>query len=412
MTVEMPRFRSSRWLSVCVTLLLVASVRGEEAVTAAAHGEQAQQVEGVVETELALDPARTMSKAELCAKDVGMSHPALRLIDVTPEPNPFTLPARYPRIFCFVNTISVHMDRAQAVAETWGQRCDHLMFFSNATDTITVGKGTPRERSYQVVELDVIADHNHLWQKHKASLQYVYEHFRHDYDWFYKADDDAYVILENLRAYLQRPEILMNYKRQPMQMGHRFNLTQELVDYYVVDDALEQSWRKRFHRWVFNSGGPGYVMNRLYMDKIISLIPEKTCLSDYWSEMLPDDAAISYCMMWHDVYPWDTRDLQGRERWHSDKPKGVYYVDPNDPDYWYVDYHHMIGGVRAGDDCCAPDSIAFHYISPPLMFHLERTLYFCREDDERIQDIAAFNDKYQLAIGDRVMVREKLKDNK
>ncbi|KAE8999617.1 hypothetical protein PF005_g15494 [Phytophthora fragariae] len=352
-------------------------------------------------------PVLRLSKAELCARDIDRSHFALSLVQVTPEPPPTKKSAEnrvYPRIFCFVNTISVHhKTHAQAVAETWGQRCDKLMFFSNTTDAIVVAAGTVKEQRYDVVKMDVIADHNHLWQKHKATLRYVHEHFRHDFEWFYKADDDAYVVMENLRQYLRRPEILQTYKREPMQMGHRFNLTQELVSYYIVDDSLEDIWRSRWERWVFNSGGPGYVMNRLYMDKIVNILPDWTCLSDRHSEMLPDDASISFCMMWHDVLPWGTRDHEGRERWHADKPKGVYFTNPNRDDYWYVQYHYHIGGVRWKQESAAPDSVAFHYISPPLMYHLERTLYLCRAGDD-VPDVAAFNAKYGLAIGDDAMV--------
>ncbi|DAZ99381.1 TPA: hypothetical protein N0F65_005283 [Lagenidium giganteum] len=352
------------------------------------------------------EPGPAFDKAELCAADVDMSQNALKLIQVTPAPRPKASEdaSRYPRIFCFVNTISVHRAKAQAVADTWGQRCNKLVFFSNETSTIVVGEGTPNRRTFDVVAMDVPADHNHLWQKHKVTLEYVYEHYRHDYDWFYKADDDAYVIVENLREYLQRPEVLMNYQVQPMQMGHRFNLTQELVSYYIVDDALEDAWRAKWNRWVFNSGGPGYVMNRLYMDQIVKILPDWRCLSDDYSEMLPDDASISFCMMWYDVYPWDSRDYKGRERWHADKPRGVYFTNPDQPEYWYVQYHNMIGGVRWKEESCAPDSIAFHYISPPLMYHLERQLYWCRQHD--LPDIAAFNNKYDLTISDRVHVWE------
>ncbi|KAG2818399.1 hypothetical protein PC116_g16446 [Phytophthora cactorum] len=360
-------------------------------------------------------PVTGLSKADLCALDIDRSRYALDLIKVTPERPPAQKSHEnsvYPKIFCFVNTISVHhKTRAQSVAETWGQRCDKLMFFSNTTDTIVVAAGTDREQRYEVIKMDVIADHNHLWQKHKATLRYVHEHFRHDYDWFYKADDDAYVIMENLRQYLRRPEIMQTYKRERMQMGHRFNLTQDLVSYYIVDDSLESIWRSRWERWVFNSGGPGYVMNRLYMDKIVSILPDWTCLSDRHSEMLPDDASISFCMMWHDVFPWDTRDHQGRERWHADKPKGVFFTNPNRVNYWYVQYHQHIGGVRWKEEGAAPDSVAFHYISPALMYHLERTLYLCREGDA-VPDVAAFNDKYGLAIGDDVMVYQDVPQKK
>ncbi|GAB9466787.1 Glycoprotein-n-acetylgalactosamine 3-beta-galactosyltransferase [Globisporangium polare] len=358
-------------------------------------------------------------RAEICPRDADASAPALGLIKVTPEKRPpWPLPAHeptaagattrraaYPRILCFVNTISVHhATRAQAVADTWGQRCDKLLFFSNASASISVGnKEGGTSRTFEVVQLDVVADHNHLWQKHKATLKYVYERFRHDFDWFYKADDDAYVVVENLRQYLLRPEILNNFRKEPMQMGHRFNLTQTLVSYYIVDDDLEADWRARWDRWVFNSGGPGYAMNRRYLDKIVSILPDKRCLSDAYSEMLPDDASISFCMMWHGVFPWDTRDHLGRERWHADKPKGVYYTNPDDPEYWYVQYHSMVGGVRWKKESCAPDSVAFHYISPPLMYHMERQLYLCRQGED-VQTVADFNAKYALAISDKAMV--------
>lgn len=354
-------------------------------------------------------PVLGLSKADLCALDVDRARFAADLIKIEPETRggaagDAAQAGAYPRIFCFVNTISVHHStRAQSVADTWGQRCDRLVFFSNASDTIVVGAGTASEKRFEVIPLDVIADHNHLWQKHKASLRYVHTHFRHDFDWFYKADDDAYVLLENLRAYLRRPEILTTYQREPMQMGHRFNLTQDLVSYYIVDNRLERAWRERWDRWVFNSGGPGYAMNRRYLDKIVEILPDWTCLSDSFSEMLPDDASISFCMMWHNVYPWDTRDLRGRERWHADKPKGVFFTNPNDPEYWYVQYHQSIGGVRWKREGAAPDSVAFHYVSPPLMYHLERSFYLCRTGDD-VPDVAAFNKRYQLAISNQVMV--------
>lgn len=347
-------------------------------------------------------PITGLSKADLCALDVDRSRYTLNLIKVEAQQS-WMQKRPAVKIFCFVNTISVHhKTRAQSVADTWGQRCDKLMFFSNISDTIVVGAHTQRERRYSVIKMDVIADHNHLWQKHKATLRYVYTHFRHEYDWFYKADDDAYVIMDNLRQYLCRPEIMQAYKQEPMQMGHRLNLTQELVSYYVVNDSLEAIWWSKWDRWVFNSGGPGYAMNRLYLDKIVSILSDWTCLSDKYSTMLPDDASISFCMMWHNVFPWDTRDHQGRERWHTDKPKGVFFADPNRSNHWSVQYHQHLGGVRARHEAVAPDSVAFHYVSPPLMYHLERTLYWCREDDN-VGDVAAYNNKYGLAISDKIM---------
>ncbi|KAF0694825.1 Aste57867_14349 [Aphanomyces stellatus] len=334
----------------------------------------------------------TLSKDELCSIDIDHSKFALRLVQVANA----TETSAFPRVLCIVNTISVHHDvHVQAIRDTWGQRCTKLLFFSNATDA-----STP-----DIIEVDAIADHHHLWQKHKLTLRYVWEHYRHEFDWFYKADDDAYIVMENLRAFLRQPEVLMQQDVVPLSFGHRYSLTPDLIDYYIVDKNLLASFKARTERWVFNSGGPGYAMNKLYVQAVVESLDDVTCLSGPATSMLPDDASISFCMVFHDTYPYNTRDLRGRERWHADKPRGVFFEDVSRPDYWLVRYHDGIGGARRHADCCSPESVAFHYILPPLMYHLERQLYYCRST---APDLASFNAAHGLAISDRILAPETL----
>jgi glycoprotein-N-acetylgalactosamine 3-beta-galactosyltransferase len=39
----------------------------------------------------------------------------------------------------------------------------------------------------------------HLWEKTRAMLRHLYTNHLADFDWFLKADDDTFLVVENLR---------------------------------------------------------------------------------------------------------------------------------------------------------------------------------------------------------------------
>jgi len=66
-------------------------------------------------------------------------------------------------------------------------------------------------------------------------LRYVYEHYFNDFDWFIKADDDTYVIIENLRNF---------------------------VSNYDSGSAIYFGSKFKLNEVTYMSGGAGYVLSR------------------------------------------------------------------------------------------------------------------------------------------------------
>ncbi|CAM9614175.1 unnamed protein product [Phaeothamnion confervicola] len=77
-----------------------------------------------------------------------------------------------------------------------------------------------------------------------------------------------------------------------------------------------------------------------------------------------------------DVRPYDTRDPQGRERFHPFTPGHhlSYRIPPRGSKDWYVDYSI---GLKEGFDCCSPNSMSFHYVKAELMYRVFNLVYSC-----------------------------------
>jgi hypothetical protein len=101
------------------------------------------------------------------------------------------------RVFCFVLTAPKYFDtRARAVNSTWGRRCDGLFFITESSND---SQGLP------IAPIaNITPGYEHLTQKTVLALQYAYEYHFNNFDWFVKADDDTYIFMENLKAFLRQ----------------------------------------------------------------------------------------------------------------------------------------------------------------------------------------------------------------
>ncbi|XP_062291456.1 glycoprotein-N-acetylgalactosamine 3-beta-galactosyltransferase 1-like [Scomber scombrus] len=224
--------------------------------------------------------------------------------------------------------------RTRHIKNTWAKRCDVALYMSSVdTDFPTVG-------------LNVSEGRENLYWKTIRAFQYIYEHHLDDADWFMKADDDTFVIVENLRYMLSKfdPE-------KPLYLGRRF---------------------APFISQGYMSGGAGYVLSKEALRRFIKGFDTGECT--HFSDI--EDMALGKCMETMKVEPADTRDINGKQTFHAFHPKHYLSRQFPRPRPWFLLYEHYT--PTEGPDCCADLTISFHYIHADQMYTLEYLTYHLR----------------------------------
>ncbi|CAH1779364.1 unnamed protein product [Owenia fusiformis] len=224
--------------------------------------------------------------------------------------------------------------KAQHVRATWAKRCNIVIFISSETnnDFPTVGVNTTEGRG-------------HLTAKTMQSFKYCWDNYRDQADWFLKADDDTFVIVENLRY------LLSAYKRtDPIFFGHKFK-TNVKQGYF--------------------SGGGGYVLSHEALKRFAEkgLKNATHCPPDGGSE----DVQMGKCMEYLGVVAGDSRDAMGRSRFHCFTPHT--HLNGDYP-AWYYNYDAY--GAKYGPGNISDYAISFHYVDPKMMYHIEFFTYHLR----------------------------------
>jgi hypothetical protein len=84
------------------------------------------------------------------------------------------------KIFCIVITNpNSHKTKAIHVKNTWGKRCNKLIFTTTEIDA-----------ELDTISLNLNESRRTLRKKVKASFLHAHKHYLHEFDWFMKADDD------------------------------------------------------------------------------------------------------------------------------------------------------------------------------------------------------------------------------
>jgi glycoprotein-N-acetylgalactosamine 3-beta-galactosyltransferase len=287
-------------------------------------------------------------------------------------------------IICFIMTNNDRALRVKTVQDTWGKRCNHVLVASDQDEPLI-----------NAVAMSAASTYENLWNKLNETLHYIWDTYcatntpGTQYDWIFKVDDDTYVVMQNLQAFLNSPEVQVKHQNgEPLIYGRLFgwpllSSLKKLPNFFDQRQNPENAeFGRHFYQRVnpqetllYHSGGAGYVMNKPYLQLLLKTLRSPDTLRGFPDE----DMAVSINMWYQGVRPQPTRDDQGRERFHPESPDSMYHLY-NETSAWLFDFHKTIGGINHGPQCCSPSSISFHHIQPMMMRIIEYQLYHCQDE--------------------------------
>ncbi|KAL5112107.1 Glycoprotein-N-acetylgalactosamine 3-beta-galactosyltransferase 1 [Taenia crassiceps] len=243
--------------------------------------------------------------------------------------------ARKVRVFAVILTMPTSKEtKAVHVKATWARRFNGYVFISSEKDT-----HLPSIRAVSNEGRDM------LWEKTRQGLLYAYRNHFNNYDFFMKADDDTYVIVENLRFVLSKLD-----PNRPILMGRRFN---------------------KYVKQGYTSGGAGYVVSRAALKLIVNGMNNEVrgCRKGRGAE----DVNLGACAEAVNVTLVDSLDEHEQEVFHPFPP--AYMIDKRlmEATSWVQSFNYF--PIKTGFSCCSDHSVSFHYVSPTEMYTLDYLIY-------------------------------------
>lgn len=303
--------------------------------------------------------------------------PAISFLQVL-DPPPISV---RPKVLCIVLTHGKnHETRLQTILDTWGQKCHQFIAASDLDEPLR-----------KAIKVNATSGYWSIWDKLMKTLQLVVQNdstpppqqqqqHQQSFDWILKADDDTYVIMENLLSFLYNITNEDTHN-QPLVYGR----TMPWPKLKVFKDQFKgwfheehnKGFGERFYQkfspketLVYPHGGPGYIMNYKYASTLVNAYFHS---DDVVKGRVSEDLANAVTMLYRDIRPHSTIDtFTGRERSHPESPRTM-YDNPNWLPFMQENIQHRGDGV----ECCSPSSISYHHVCDREMRLLHYQLYSC-----------------------------------
>ncbi|PAV58234.1 hypothetical protein WR25_16482 [Diploscapter pachys] len=132
---------------------------------------------------------------------------------------------------------------------------------------------------------------DHSWEKIRRVFQYAIEKLPRKYDWYLRADDDAYVIVENMRQFLSKYS-----PNNPYFFGYKWNF---FVSHGFADGAT-------------------YILSQPAAKAFVEVMKNSTLCPDH--HRAEEDQEVARCLAHMKIFPSDTRDEEGSDRFQHFHP--------------------------------------------------------------------------------------------
>ena len=179
------------------------------------------------------------------------------------------------KLFCAVYTYSGGINNTNAIRDTWGKRCDGLLFASDHSSDIDGHMHLPGDsRNYGF-------NYNSMYQRVRAMKAYIYDNFLNEYDFFHFCGDDTFMIVENMKEFLASDKVMEWDNTQDKQV--------------IAGDWLH--WEAPYGKFppsgtFYLNGAPGYTLSR----KALKMYVEGPMEACEWKNTGMEDLAFSECL--------------------------------------------------------------------------------------------------------------------